>query len=66
MAIIKKISEVEAKIGDIVKAPFSIFREDLKIYICHIEGDILYISPEKNSPKEDCETTFSDDCFLCG
>lgn len=64
MAIIRKYIEVEAKIGDIVKAPFSIFREDLTIYICHIEGDILYISTEKDSPKEDCETTFADDCFL--
>jgi adenine-specific DNA methylase len=64
MAIIRKYIEVEAKIGDIIKAPFSIFREDLTLYICYIEGDLLYISPEKDSPKEDCETTFSDDCFL--
>ena len=61
---LKKTVEVEAKVGDEVKAPDSIFRDDIKLYICHIEGDLLFISSEPNSPKDECETAFAEDCYL--
>jgi hypothetical protein len=64
MALIKKQIEVEAQIGDQVKAPKTIFRSDLTLYICHIEGDLLYVSPISSADKDDCETSFVDDCYL--
>ena len=64
MALIRKEIQVEAKVGDIVKAPNTIFRDGLTLYICHIEGDLLYISTVKDSPKEECETSFVEDCYL--
>lgn len=58
MAKIKKI-----EVGDIVKPTRGIFRDDLTLYVCHIEGDILYISDESNCAKENCETVFVEDCI---
>jgi len=64
MALISKLIQVEAKIGDQIKAPTSIFNDDQKLYICHIEGDILFIDTQPNSPKDECETAFIEDCYL--
>ena len=64
MALIRKQIEVEVKVGDEIKAPSSIFRDDLTLYVCHIEGDLLYLSTEKDSPKNECETSFAEDCYL--
>ena len=35
MAVIRKTIEVEVKVGDIVRAPNTIFRDDLVLYVCH-------------------------------
>ena len=64
MALIKKEILVEVKVGDLVKAPNTVYRDDLKLYVCHIENDLLYISNEINTPKEECETSFVEDCYL--
>jgi len=64
MALIRKEIQVEVKIGDIVKAPNTIFREDLTLYVCHIDDDLLFISPEKDASKDECETSFAEDCYL--
>lgn len=64
MALIRKQIEVEVKVGDVIKAPNTIFRDDLTLYVCHIEGDLLYISDEIDSPKDECETSFAEDCYL--
>lgn len=64
MTLIRKEILVEPKIGDIVKAPNTIFRDDITLYICHIDDDLLYISPEKYSTKNECETAFIEDCYL--
>jgi adenine-specific DNA methylase len=62
--MIKKEILLEVKVGDMIKAPNTIYRDDLTLYVCHIEGDLLYISDEPNTPKEDCETSFVEDCYL--
>lgn len=64
MTLIRKQIHIEVKVGDIVKAPNTIFRDDITLYVCHIEGDLLYISDEKDSPKDECETSFVEDCFI--
>ncbi len=64
MALIKKTIEVFAEVGNEIKAPGSIFRDDLKLFICHIEGDLLFISDEPGTIKEDCESVFAEDCCL--
>lgn len=64
MTLIRKQIQVEVKVGDIVKSPSTIFRDDITLYVCHIEGDLLYISDEKDSTKDDCETVFVEDCFI--
>lgn len=64
MTLIRKTIMIEAKIGDEIKAPGSIYRNDLKLYICHISGDLLYISDEKNTPKDECESVFAEDCYV--
>lgn len=64
MALITKITKVEAKIGDEVAAPNTVFRSDLTLYICHIDGDLLYINTEKDSTKSECEVSFAEDCYL--
>ena len=64
MTLIRKKIEVEVKVGDIVKTTRGIFIDDLTLYVCHIEGDLLYISDEINSSKDMCETCFVEDCYL--
>jgi len=64
MALIRKQIKVEVNIGDIVKAPNTVYRDDLTLYVCHIEGNLLYVSNEKDSPKNECETSFVEDCYL--
>lgn len=64
MAKIRKEVVVEAEIGQKIKAPKTVFREDLILYINHIEGDLLYISDEIGSSKEQCECSFAEDCYL--
>ena len=64
MAVIRKTIEVEVKVGDIVRAPNTIFRDDLVLYVCHIEGDLLYVSNDIGAPKNECERTFAEDCYL--
>lgn len=64
MALIRKEIKVEVKVGDEIKAPNSIFRDDLTLYVCHIEGELLFISTEKESTKDECETSFVEDCYL--
>ena len=41
MALIRKEILVEVKVGDVVKAPNTIYRDDLTLYVCHIEDDLL-------------------------
>jgi hypothetical protein len=55
---------IEVKVGDLVKVPNTVYRDDLTLYVCHIENDLLYISDEKNTLKEECETSFVEDCYL--
>jgi hypothetical protein len=64
MALISKLIKVEAKIGDEIKAPISIFNDNVKLYICHIEGDLLFFDTDLNSPKDECEAAFAEDCHL--
>ena len=64
MALIRTKALVEVKVGDIVKAPETVYRSDLILYVCHIEGDLLYISDEIDAPKNECETSFVEDCYL--
>ncbi len=64
MALIRKEILVEVKVGDVIKAPNTVYRDDLTLYVCHIDGDLLYISTEIDSPKVDCETSFVEDCYL--
>lgn len=64
MTLIRKEIQVEAKIGDIIKAPNTIYRCDITLYICHIEGDLLFISDKKDTIKDECETSFAEDCYL--
>jgi len=64
MTLVKKTIEVEVKIGDEIKAPDSIYRSDLKLYVCHIEDDLLYISTELSVQKDECVTAFAEDCYL--
>ena len=64
MALIRKQIEVEIKVGDIVKTTRGIFRDDLTLYVCHIDGDLLYISDEIGSSKDVCESYFVEDCYL--
>jgi hypothetical protein len=64
MALIRTKVLVEVKVGDIVEAPETIYRSDLTLYVCHIEGDLLYISDEISAPKNECETSFAEDCYL--
>lgn len=64
MGLVRKQIYIEAKIGGIVLAPNSIFRDDISLYICYIKGDLLYISDEKNTTIEDCQCEFSEDCYL--
>lgn len=64
MTLIRKTIYTDAKIGDIIKAPNGIFRDDLELYICHIDGNLLYISTDKNALKNECETAFAEDCYL--
>lgn len=64
MALIRKEILVEVKVGDIVKAPNTVYRDDLTLYVCHIDNELLYISNEINTPKEECETSFVEDCYL--
>jgi len=64
MALIKKQIEVEAKVGDKIKAPDSIFRDDIELFICYIQDDLLFISPYLNSTMDQCETVFAEDCYI--
>ena len=64
MALIRKEIFVEVKVGDIVKAPNTVFRDDITLYVCHIDGDLLYIYDEPDTPKSECETSFVEDCYL--
>jgi hypothetical protein len=51
------------KVGDIVKAPNTVYRDDITLYVCYIDGDLLYISDDKNATKDECETSFVEDCY---
>jgi hypothetical protein len=64
MALIRKEILVEVKVGDIVKSSTTIYNDSIKLYVCYIEGDLLYISDDKKSLKEDCEKSFVEDCYL--
>jgi hypothetical protein len=64
MPLIQKTILVEPNIGDKIKAPHSVFRDDLELYICFITGDILHISCEKDAPLEECVAAFCEDCYL--
>jgi adenine-specific DNA methylase len=64
MAKIRKEIEVEVQIGDIISTTNHFYRSDVTLYVCHIDGDLLYISDEENSPKNECETFFAEDCYL--
>ena len=60
--------DTEFKIGDIVKAPNTIFGEDTTLYVCHIEKHtfvtLLYVSDNPNADKSECEKTFDEDTIL--
>ena len=64
MPLLPKTIQVEAQIGDEVKVPNSVFRSDVKLYICHIEEDIIFFDTEKGTPKDECDTAFAEDCVL--
>jgi len=64
MTLIRKEILFEVKVDDVVKAPNTVYRDDLTLYVCHIEGDLLYISDKKNAPKKECETSLVEDCYL--
>jgi hypothetical protein len=40
MTLIRKEILVQVKVGDVVKAPNTVYRDDLTLYVCHIEGDL--------------------------
>jgi hypothetical protein len=62
--LIRKEILVEVKVGDVIKAPNTIFRNDLTLYVCHVEGDLIYISDKINTPKHECEVSLVQDCYL--
>jgi len=64
MALIRKTIEVVAEIGMEIKAKRGVYRDDLPIYICHIDGEFLWYSDIKNSPKDECEGSYAEDCYL--
>jgi len=64
MTLIRKTIQVEAQVGDIVKAPNTVFREDIQLYICHIDNDLLYVSDVLNTLKSECEVSFAEDCYI--
>lgn len=55
---------IDVQIGDVVKAPNTIFRSDLDLYVCFIEGDLLFISDDKGASKGECETALVEDCQI--
>ena len=59
-----EVKSIDVQIGDVVKAPNTIFRSDLDLYVCHIEGDLLFISDDKGATKEECETSLIEDCSI--
>ena len=63
-----EVKSIETQIGDRVKflnlINYNVFRSDLDLYVCHIEGDLLFISDEMGAPKEECETAFVEDCQI--
>ena len=61
---VKTISHTTPQIGDEVKVEGSIFRDDIKLYICHIEGSLIYISWDRRSPKSECESFFPEDVTI--
>lgn len=61
--LVKTISYTEPFIGDEVKVD-SAFRGDITLYICHIEGDLIYISWDKGASKGECETFFPEDVTI--
>lgn len=62
--LLKKTILAEAAIGDEIKAPLSIFRDDLKLYICHIDKNLVYFNTSPNTPKSQCESAFAEDLEL--
>jgi hypothetical protein len=64
MGKLKKIIEIEAEVGMEIKTNRGIYRDDIQIFICHIEDDFLWYSDIKNTPKEECEGAFMEDCYL--
>lgn len=63
MALIKKTIEVEAHIGDEIKTDMTVFRDDLRLFIIDIQGDLLFISYDINATRDECETVFVEDCI---
>jgi hypothetical protein len=61
--LVKTITYTEPTPGDEVKVD-SIFRDDITLYICHIEGDLIYISWDKKATKGECESFFSEDVTI--
>ena len=64
MAYIKKEIIVEVKIGDEVYAPWTDYGLGTSLYVCHIDGDMLYINPNKNASREECEKHNAENCEL--
>ena len=59
-----KTEEADFGVGMEIKTTRGIYRDDIQIFICHIEGEFLWYSDIKNTPKEECEGTFIEDCYL--
>lgn len=72
MALVRKEVMIEVKIGDTVECPNSILKDDSwrygrsssNLYVCHIEDDLLFLSKNINSYKDECEVVLAEDCYL--
>lgn len=61
---VRTISYTTPQIGDEVKVENSIFRDDVKLYICYISDSLIYVSYDKRSPKDECESFFPEDVTI--
>jgi len=64
MAKIKKTIEIETEVGMEIKTTRGIYRDDIRIFICYVDGNIIYYSDDKNAPIKECESIHSEDCYL--
>lgn len=61
---VRTISYSEPKVGDKISTDGTIFRDGVELFICHIEGELIYFSWDKSATKGECETSFAEDATI--